>query len=304
MPAVSISPYQQFNSNADWSVCGDPNGWGDTKMVTDGKLCIAKNVTFAANQQFKIRKYGDSAWEQANYGYDQLNGIIGESESKNKWHVNATYGTENNNLKITTAGTYDIIFNSSESDYCGYKSHEIRVVQNGFPYPIPAETITLDGSFSDWASVTPVGGPNGGYTQCKATYDADYIYFYSKTTGITWDAGNYIYYCLDTDNDNTSGGDLWGHAGFESIFYIHPLSSTSGTFNTTPSINRSYPSSVSASATLAGTYNSSDGIIEVELKVPRTAALVSKGNTIRIWTYASGSSSGYFTLAGTLIVTK
>lgn len=171
--------------------------------------------------------------------------------------------------------------------------------------------ITIDGVFTDWASVTTTGGYSNGYTQCKVTYDKYYIYFYSKTTGISWHSGNYFYYCLDTDNKNTTGGDLWGHSGFESIFYISPCTSTEGTFVSEPSIHRSYPSSISDKAKCAGTFDSVNKVLEIEVRVPRTSALVFKNDVIRAWTYASDaghgddpSLSGYFNLDSTVSITN
>ena len=165
---------------------------------------------------------------------------------------------------------------------------------------VPA--ISIDGNFTDWNSITTTGGYSNGYTECRATYDKNFIYFYSKTTNITWDSGNYFYYCLDTDNDNTTGGDLWGHAGFECIFYVSPFSSTEGTYRSSPTLHRTYPDSNSAAISCAGSYDSENKVSEIEIAVSRNMALVNKGDVIRIWTYASGSASGYFNLASTLTI--
>lgn len=167
---------------------------------------------------------------------------------------------------------------------------------------VPA--ITIDGNMSDWDSVTNSGGPKGKYDLCKVTYDEYNMYFYCKTTGIDWNSSNYFYFCLDTDNNNTTGGDLWSRPGFETIFYISPFSGAEGTFNASPSINRTYPSSVSANAGCAGTWNSETKTAIFELKVSRSAIQVLKGNNIKLWTYAANASDGYFYFEDTIPITK
>ena len=282
MPALSISPYQQFTLNTSWSVCGDHNSWGDTKMVSDGTLFIAKSVTFAANQQFKIRTYGDTSWSEPNYGYDQLNGKDGNGTTgKDKWHVNAVAGTENNNIKITTAGTYDIIFNSSSSDYCGYKAHEIRVVQNGFPYPLPKETasITINGTFTDWDGVT---SESAGNTTVKVVSDNNKVYIYVKITGAAsdiWDNGGdkYVYALFDLDGDPSNDVDQWGNKG-DFVLLLYPYAAgpaivTSSASSATAWICKPNTPYTVSNISLAGAFTEADGSgnrdITYEFSIPR-----------------------------------
>ena len=280
MPALSIKPYSQFSTDETWSVCGDHNSWGDTKMVSDGKLFIAKGVTFTANQQFKIRTTG--AWTTS-YGYDQLNGVLSGSDSKSKWHVNAVAGSENNNLKITTAGTYDIIFNASDSDYCGYKAHEIRVVQNGFPYPTPplpkeSAEITINGSFSDWDGIT---SESAGNTTVKVVSDDTNVNFFVQLTSVpssVWGAGNYIYVLFDLDGDPSNDADQWGNKGdFIMLLYPYGGSSESPALITTPNSNwlcnpNTSPYTIS-NVSLDGTISDADGsgnrTVTYEFRIPR-----------------------------------
>ena len=279
MPAVSITPYSQFTLNTTWGVSGDHNSWGDTKMVSDGTLFIAKSVTFAANQQFKVRK--DGAWTTS-YGYDQLNGVLAESNGKSKWHVNAVAGTENNNIKITTAGTYDIIINTSDSDYCGYKAHEIRVVQNGFPYPLPKETasITIDGTFTDWATVS---SESAGNTTVKVVSDNSKVSLYVNITGVASDvwgaADKYIYALFDLDGDPSNDADQWGNKGdFIMLLYPYGGSSASPSLITSPNgnwlCNPSTGSYTISHVTLNGTISDADGSgnrdVAYEFSIPRT----------------------------------
>lgn len=217
MPAISITPYQQFAATSDkWSVCGNPNNWGDTKMITDGKLCIAKSISFAANDQFKVRFEG--AWA-ISYGFDQLN----SSKSKN-----AVAGTENNNIKVTTAGTYDVIFNSSDSECNGYAAHEIRVVQSRFPYPIPAisASIDIDGTFSDWDGISGNDkrdeyGKNT--STMKAYSDGTHLFVYLKVVTDadgTHDAENSnseVQLFFDKNNNSSDGSTDWYREGADDV---------------------------------------------------------------------------------------
>ena len=90
MPDKDITPYKQFNKKSEnWTVIGtynDTNWDADVPMVTDGNLCIAKGLTFAAGGKFKVRK--DSAWDES-------------------------YGNGNDDYYVATAGTYDVIFNET-----------------------------------------------------------------------------------------------------------------------------------------------------------------------------------------------
>ena len=94
-------------STATWGIVGDLTNWAegaDIAMTKDGEWLVAKGVTFAANQGFKIRANGK--WnDAANYGLEGGNG-------------NITIGVEtavissggSGNMVVTTAGKYDIYF--------------------------------------------------------------------------------------------------------------------------------------------------------------------------------------------------
>ena len=301
--ADSYSGVRGFNfyqdPNASWGG-GAPYSSGDYSVCLSGENLVVSPLETANRKNF--REISESELLDANTPYyiafipgGDINGfkidLVGfDSDSNISYDAQYT-------LKLQQSMTIDPgdYFDFGVIDPVGAKKDEASFSDYA---------ISIDGVFSDWASVTTSGGPNNGYTECKVTYDNYYIYFYSKTTGNSWNSSNYIYYCLDTDNNNTTGGDLWGHAGFESIFYISPYSATEGVFNASPSIHRSYPSSVSATASCAGSYDAVNGVVELEVKVSRKAALVFKGDELRIWSYASGDKSGYFNLGSTLSITK
>lgn len=276
MPAKSISPYKAFDSNAGWGVCGTHNSWaGDTKMVTDGKLCIAKSITFAANAEFKVRTVG--AWGTAgthNFGWSNVN----SGKSKNV----VDGGGDDHNIKITTAGTYDVIFNSSENSYSGYGAHEIRVVLSKYPYPLPKETasITIDGSFSDWEGVTP---ESAGNTTVKVVSDNTKVSLYVKITGAAsdiWDnKEKYVYALFDLDGDPTNDVEQWENYG-DFILLLYPYAAgpaivTSSASSATAWICKPTTSPYTVSnISLAGTFTDADGSgnrdITYEFSIPRT----------------------------------
>ena len=124
MPALNVTPYRQFDAiDANWGIVtsADWDSTSDTKMVTDGTLCIAQGFTFEADQEFKVRK--DNAWGES-FGGAQL--VTSKSNNASN---------SNGNIKVSVAGTYDVIFNSSSSAYGDYGANEIRVVTSKCPYP-------------------------------------------------------------------------------------------------------------------------------------------------------------------------
>ena len=108
MPDLTITPYDQFKKDTKtWTFSGKINGsvWtNDVPMYTDGTYWILSGKTFAAGDEFKIRK--DNKWD--------------ESYPGSNWVFNSG-----------NAGTKDIIFNSS--------THEVSVVDHVCPYPTDSE---------------------------------------------------------------------------------------------------------------------------------------------------------------------
>ncbi len=91
--------------------------------------------------------------------------------------------------------------------------------------------ITIDGDLSDWANVKgSVNASEGAtYLEFKMASDANNIYFYTKrvANSALWNAGGYLYYALDYDNNPATGtGDIWGNSPYECIFVIWPFAGT------------------------------------------------------------------------------
>ena len=109
---------------------------------------------------------------------------------------------------------------------------EAIMVKNVFVYEEAAPVqITIDGDMSDWARVKGSVNESDGatYLEFKMASDANNIYFYTKrvANSALWNAGGYLYYALDYDNNPATGtGDIWGNSPYECIFVIWPFAGT------------------------------------------------------------------------------
>lgn len=92
-------------SSVTWGICGTLTNWSsDITMAADGVFFSAKNVTFKADDMFKIRKVGE--WNDAfNYG---------ASTKGYKLPLNTEYeltlGSGSQDMAVPAAGTYDVYF--------------------------------------------------------------------------------------------------------------------------------------------------------------------------------------------------
>lgn len=159
--------------------------------------------------------------------------------------------------------------------------------------------ITVDGGFTDWFGVeTGVASEGGPLYAFKATYDADYIYFYNKRKwhdGLWKPAeGGYYYFELDTDNNsNTKVEDVYGNApagGTDVWFFLYLFtgSSEAPTFATAP-VGDGIPDGVIANIIANGKTDKT--VIETEVRVPRSNLKVKKGDTILIYSWGNKSGS-------------
>lgn len=91
-----------------WGLCGSFTAWGesaDIATVYENGYWVAKNVTIPANGEFKFRAAGE--WT-TQWGYSNTSANNGFAVSSGG----------DNNIKITSAGTYNI---SLKDDLSGYK---------------------------------------------------------------------------------------------------------------------------------------------------------------------------------------
>lgn len=95
------------SSSVTWGICGTLTSWGsspDITMSADGPFFVAKNLTFAADDMFKIR--GNSSWDDA-YNY-------GASSKGYKLPLDKEYqltvGSGSQDMAVPAAGSYDVYF--------------------------------------------------------------------------------------------------------------------------------------------------------------------------------------------------
>ncbi len=275
MPALDITPYKQFNSvSAEWTVIGTVNGtnWNaDIPMVTDGSICIAKGVSFAAGGEFKVRQ--NKSWDSPNVAYPSSNYVVAD------------------------AGLYDVIFDPTKGD-----SEKVKLVASGCPYPSAPVTFSMDGDMSEWASVpgtvrTPTSG--NAIEQVKAYADKDYVYVYVKRAKLgrydqLWGNSCYYYYGFDLDNDPATGANEKNSAKWEAWCYLNIFGASEGDFNTSPSGGTAGMtiSDVTCNGVVSGS-------IEVEARFPRANFPDFTPGTIGVTVWGSkdaGPASTTFTM--------
>ena len=89
------------SSDGSWGICGTMTDWSsDITMTQDGPFVVAKNVTFTASDEFKLRFAGD--WGR-NYGTSSA-GYVLPLDKEYRLSSNAQ------NMKAPGAGTYDVYF--------------------------------------------------------------------------------------------------------------------------------------------------------------------------------------------------
>ncbi|MBQ3606713.1 MAG: hypothetical protein II991_00290 [Bacteroidales bacterium] len=89
------------SSDGSWGICGTMTNWSsDVTMSADGPFVVAKNFTFTADDEFKLRYAGD--WGR-NYG---------TSTAGYKLPLGTGYKLSSNaqNMKAPAAGSYDVYF--------------------------------------------------------------------------------------------------------------------------------------------------------------------------------------------------
>ena len=151
---------------------------------------------------------------------------------------------------------------------------------------------------SEWAGVADgLSSEEGPYLAFKAANDDDNIYLYSKRTwhdGL-WkeSSGGYYYYEFDTDNNPETGtNSVNGNTGYGvevwMYLYLFTGSADAPTFASSPA-GSGYPSGdVLENVAAAGVTDKS--VIETEVKIPLANLGVSKGQTIRIYTWGNKSA--------------
>ena len=94
-------------ASVTWGICGTLTSWGsspDITMSADGPFFVAKNVTFTADDMFKIR--GNSSWDDAfNYGASTKGYKLPLDKE-----YQLTVGSGSQDMAVPAAGSYDVYF--------------------------------------------------------------------------------------------------------------------------------------------------------------------------------------------------
>ncbi len=172
--AAGSTPEEYVAPKVALSLSGTFNSWGDTDLVEQNGIYVAKSVKLGAYASFKVRK--DKAWTE-NYG----GGIVYMNPN---YHIQ-TY-SNGSDISITAAGTYDVYFN--------YDSKLLYVVTAGSNYTsAPLQTEEGKEPVQEEPEVTDKTlylKPNANWKQDGARFAA---YFFGGVE--TWVS------MADTDND-------------------------------------------------------------------------------------------------------
>jgi hypothetical protein len=172
------------------------------------------------------------------------------------------------------------------------------------------EVIKIDGFFSDWVKITTaVESEEGPYYTFKATYDSEFMYFYSKRNFREdyWGNYGYFYYGIDLDNDDTTAmEDPQGMPGVETWICFYPFGGT----NEAPALNTTpygggldgWSNYQFAEGALNGSFD--DDYVEIEVRVPRADLRINAGTTVKIYSWGNKSASNIKTEALELTIEK
>lgn len=176
--------------------------------------------------------------------------------------------------------------------------YEVIQIRDLFAYAADAPVqITIDGNMDEWAGVktgltsakeTPV------YMEFKVSNDDNNIYFYSKRDKNTaiWGGGAYIYYEIDADNNPATGVDKENEHGLETWLYFKPFGGSA----TEPAIATEFSgdqSSAEVKSNFQFKGKISDNFVEIEASLPLSVAGVTKGSTIRVFSWSNKSGDDF-----------
>ena len=182
---------------------------------------------------------------------------------------------------------------SSDGKYIAFMVKDLYAYEAEPAGPVK---ITIDGDMSDWAKVKGVVNESGSakYVEFKMASDADNIYFYTKrvANSALWNAGGYLYYALDYDNNTATGdGNIWGNGPYECIFVIWPYA---GTGDAPAFADKPLGDSMMKPSGSLANYNANgkadDSGVELEFSIPRADFPTIPDSEISV--YAWGNKSG------------
>ena len=276
-----------------WTIVGKANGWDETAGVA---MTESDNVWTVAEvaikgEGFKFVK--DGSWD-INLGASPKTG------STQKFDDDVEFDLEKGGDNIAGAkdGIYSVTLNLLT------KKAYIKFLRD---LPV-LEPVAIDGDMSDWADVsTGITHTGGALVEFKVAKGAENLYFYAKRdeTRIAdiWGGNGYLYFCLDLDNDATTGdGELWGNGPYEAVMALFPYAGTASapefSFKSDSAI---MPATFSIkNAKLAGKVT--DGVgVEVEISIPLADLPAIPETEFSIYTWGNkGADDAHQKWTGTL----
>ena len=175
----------------DYGLVGSFNGWGSSddlllEEYQNGYLYYT-GATFEANTEFKVRFYNDGTWNsEGDYALEKgASTVIGEA-------MTLKHGGDSDNLKVETAGTYDIYFNPTACIMYVMVAGDVPELIE--PEPTPSTQYGLVGSFNGWGSSDDL---------LLEEYQNGYLYY----TGATFEANTEFKVRFYNDGTWNSEGD-------------------------------------------------------------------------------------------------
>ena len=290
----------------------------------DGIFTVYVNVAEKKVEIFKAEVYGiGDAWGADAWDFDKPDAVLFEEHDGK---MIATVVNDSPALRLSTKvqptgmehwfdwwKTEYIFFDDCQIQYRGLGDDQARMpVSAGQTIEIdfnagiatidgampPAGDIAIDGAFEDWNVIKGgLSSEEGPYLSFKATNDDNYLFLYSKRTwhdGL-WkeSSGGYYYFEFDTDNNPATGStDVNGNTGYGVEYwmylYLFTGSKEEPTFASQPA-GAGYPSDdILANVVAAGATDKN--VIETEVQIPLKDLGLTKGQTIRIYSWGNKSA--------------
>ncbi len=194
-------------------------------MFYVGDASVFQPVDLNAGNMLELTSSG--VWDVQEIDFDLTKFVPNFKSGWNEVDLALKDATEEASFDPTKANFIRFLCNANTGGkYVAYQIKDLYVYVEEGPVQI-----TIDGDMSDWAKVKGSVNESEGatYLEFKMASDANNIYFYTKRVANTalWNAGGYLYYALDYDNNPATGtGDIWGNTPYECIFVIWPFAGT------------------------------------------------------------------------------
>ena len=260
-------------------------------MFYVGDASVFQPVELAAGNMLELTSSG--VWDVQEIDFDLTKFVPNFKSGWNEVDLALKDATEDATFDPTKANFIRFYCNANTNGaWVAYQIKDLYV----YVEEAPAQ-ITIDGNMDEWAGVktgltsakeTPV------YMEFKVSNDDNNIYFYSKRDKNTaiWGGGAYIYYEIDADNNSETGVDKENELGLETWLYFKPFGGSA----TDPAIATEFSGEQSSDEVKSNFQfkgKISDNFVEIEASLPLSVAGVTKGSTIRVFSWSNKSGDDF-----------